>query len=385
MIERSTTGDRAALREAARVFAEREIAPHLQSWEDAGEVPRALHRSAATAGLLGVGFAEALGGQGGDLLDTIAVQEGIIAGGGSSGLLSALFTHGIAAPHVAAHGSPELQERWVRPTLAGELIGALGITESEAGSDVGALRTTAVRDGDSWVINGSKTFITSGTRADYVTTAVRTGGPGSRGLSLIVVPTDAPGFTANRRLAKMGWHCSDTGELSYVDVRVPVGNLVGEENSGFAQIAEQFVSERIALAVHGHALAARCLAVTLAHCRTRETFGKPLIERQVVQHQLVQMRRLSDLARAHTLAVAEQYLAEGLSADVLGGVCAAKQTACESAQEVADLAVQLHGGSGYLHGTEVERHYRDARLLPIGGGATSVMADLAAKMWGYTA
>ncbi len=382
--ERSTAADRAALKEAAAEFTRREIAPRIQEWEDAGELPRDLHRKAARAGLLGVGFAEEVGGLGGDALDMVAMQEGMFAEGASSGLMSALFTHGIAAPHIAAHGSDDLKTRWVAPTLAGELIGSLAITEPGGGSDVGSLRTTAVRDGDDYVINGAKTFITSGTRADYVTTAVRTGGPGSGGISLVVVPTDTPGFGVDRRLAKMGWHCSDTAELSYVDVRVPVANLVGEQDAGFAYIAEQFVSERLALAVHGYGIAERSLRLTAQFCRERETFGEPLITRQAVRHKLVEMRRQVEAARAHAHAVAAAYAESGVTVETIAQVCLAKETACNTASYVCDAAVQLHGGAGYMHGNEVERHYRDARLLPIGGGVTEVLADLAAKLLGYT-
>ena len=374
------------LRDLGAEFVRREVTPRLQEWEDAGEVPRELHRAAAKQGLLGIAFPEAVGGEGGSLLDTVALQEGMFAEGASSGLMSALFTHGIALPHVVAHGSPDLIDRYVRPTLAGETIGALGITEPGGGSDVGGLRTTATRDPGTghYVVNGAKTFITSGTRADFVTTAVRTGGPGAGGISLLVIDTDSPGFSVDRRLAKMGWHCSDTAELSFVDVRVPVGNLVGEENAGFWYIAEQFVTERLALAVHGYGIAGRALDLTVAHCRQRTTFGEPLISRQVVRHKLVEMRRQVEAARAHTHAVAAQYLAAGgPDEQVIAAVCLAKETACQAATYVCDQAVQLHGGTGYMHGTEVERHYRDARLLPIGGGAGEVLSDLAAKLLGY--
>jgi len=375
------TGD---LHELGAEFVRREVVDHLQDWEDAGEVPRSLHRAAAKQGLLGIGFAEEVGGEGGDLLDTVALQEGMFSAGASSGLMSALFTHGIALPHIAAHGSPGLIDAYVRPTLAGDLIGALGITEPGGGSDVGSLRTTAVRDGDHYVVNGSKTFITSGTRADFITTAVRTGGAGAGGISLLVIDTDSPGFTVDRRLAKMGWHCSDTAELSFVDVRVPAANLVGEENAGFWYIAEQFVVERLALAVHGYGIAGRALALAADYCRQRETFGEPLIKRQAVRHKLVEMRRHVEAARAHTHAVAQQYLAAGGPDEaVIAAVCLAKETACQAATYVCDQAVQLHGGAGYMHGTEVERHYRDARLLPIGGGASEVLTDLAAKLLGY--
>ena len=237
-----------------------------------------------------------------------------------------------------------------------------------------------MRDGDHYVVNGAKTFITSGVRADFVTTAVRTGGPGPRRrVSLLVVEAGTPGFTVDRSLRKMGWHCSDTAELSYVDVRVPAANLVGEENTGFYQIAEQFVVERIALAVHAYGIAARSLELTAAYCRERETFGRPLIANQVVRHKLVEMRRQVEVARTYTREVAERHVA---GENVIAEACLAKQTACDAATYVCDQAVQLHGGTGYMHGTEVERHYRDARILPIGGGATEVLTDLAATTAG---
>jgi acyl-CoA dehydrogenase len=374
------TDERRVLQGSTRTFVEREVAPYLQEWEDAGEVPRSLHQAAAKAGLLGLGFPEDVGGEGGDLLDVTAMQEEFFESGGSSGLAAALFTHGIALPHLVANGSIELRQRYARPTLAGELIGALAVTEPGGGSDVAGIRTTAARDGDQYVINGSKTFITSGVRADFVTTAVRTGGPGHAGLSLIVVDKGTPGFTVDRSLQKMGWHCSDTAELSYVDVRVPASNLIGEENSGFYQIAEQFVVERIALAVHAYGIAARSLALTAAYTRERDTFGKPLIANQVVRHKLVEMHRLVEIARTYTREVAARHVAGD---DVIAEACLAKQTAVEACEAVVDQAVQLHGGNGYMHGTEVERHYRDSRILPIGGGATEVLTDLAARLLGY--
>ncbi|WP_435746196.1 acyl-CoA dehydrogenase family protein [Nocardioides sp. SYSU DS0663] len=381
------TDHRRALTALGAEFTRREVAPHLADWEAAREVPRELHRSAAGQGLLGISFPEEQGGEGGDLLDTIALQEGMLAEGASSGLLSALFTHGIALPHVSTHGTADLVDRYVRPTLAGELIGSLAITEPGGGSDVGNLRTSARlerggADGDHYVVNGAKTFITSGTRADFVTTAVRTGGAGVGGVSLLVVDTSTPGFSVDRKLEKMGWHCSDTAELSYVDVRVPVANLVGEENAGFWYIAEQFVVERMALAVHAYGIAARSLALTKAYCQQRETFGEPLVKRQVVRHRLVEMHRQVEVARAYTHEVARRHVA---GEQVVAEACLAKQTACDAATYVVDEAVQLHGGTGYMNGTEVEMHYRDARILPIGGGATEVLTDLAAKLLGYTA
>ncbi len=356
--------------------------PHLQEWEDAGSVPRDLHRSAAKLGLLGLGVPESLGGSGGTFLDALAVSEAFTDAGASSGLLAALFTSGIALPHIVASGNTDLVDRFVRPTLAGEKIGSLAITEPGGGSDVARLRTTAVRQGEEYVVNGTKTFITSGVRADFVTVAVRTGGPGHRGISLLVVEKGTPGFTVDRSLAKMGWHCSDTAELGFSDVRVPASNLVGEENTGFVQIAQAFVTERLALAAHGYGIAARSLELTASYCRERETFGRPLDDNQVVRHRLVEMHRRVDVARTYTRAVAARYAA---GEQPLVEALHAKATAVDTAAYVCDQAVQLHGGTGYLHGTEVERHYRDARILGIGGGATEVLDDLNAKLLGYGA
>jgi len=381
------SSEREALRDVAREFTRREVTPYLQEWEDAGEVPRDLHRKAAAQGLLGVSFPVEVGGEGGDLLDSIAVMEGMFEEGASSGLMAALFTSGIALPHIAASGNADLVDRFVRPTLAGERIGSLAVTEPGGGSDVAGIRTSARRvstgstGDDHYLVNGTKTFITSGARADFVTTAVRTGGPGHGGISLLVVEKGTPGFTVDRSLAKTGWHCSDTAELGFKDVRAHAHNLVCAENTGFAQIAQQFVVERIALAVHGYAVAARSLALTASYCRERETFGKPLVANQVVRHRLVEMRRQVEVSRAYVHHIARRHVA---GEQVVAEACLAKQTAVECAAYVCDQAVQLHGGSGYLHGTEVERNYRDARILPIGAGPTEVLTDLAARLMGYT-
>ncbi|MCP2260330.1 acyl-CoA dehydrogenase [Streptoalloteichus tenebrarius] len=381
MIERDAP-ERRALRETVRRFVLREVVPHLAEWERAGEVPRDPHRRAAEVGLLGVGFPEEVGGAGGSLLDSLAVTEEVILAGGSSGLVAALFTHGIALPHIVDRGSPELVERFVRPTLAGELIGALAVTEPDGGSDVAALRTTAVRHGDAFVVNGAKTYITSGARADFVTTAVRTGGPGYGGVSLLVVERGTPGFTVTRRLDKMGWHCSDTAELSFVDAVVPASNLVGEQDQGFALLMRQFQVERLSLAAQAHATARRCLDLALEWVRARTTFGRPLVSRQLVRHRLVEMRQRVELAGTYVWAVAARVAA---GEEVVAEVCMAKNAAVEACQFVVDAAVQLHGGFGYMREAEVERHYRDARILGIGGGASEVLAELAARQMGYTA
>jgi acyl-CoA dehydrogenase len=376
------TPERRELRASVRRFVEREVRPHLDGWEQAGELPRELHRRTAEVGLLGIGFPESAGGCGGDLLDSVVLTEELIQAGGSSGLVAGLLTHGIALPHIVASGDADLIDRFVRPTLAGEKIGALAVTEPDGGSDVAAIRTTAARDGDHYVVNGTKTFITSGSRADFVTTAVRTGPPGHAGISLLVVERGTPGFTVTRRLAKMGWHCSDTAELAFVDARVPAANLVGAENAGFVAIMQQFQVERISLAVQAYATAARCLELTASWVRARETFGRPLVSRQVVRHRLVDMAQRVELARTYTREVAARVAA---GQDCVAEVCLAKNAAVDACSFVVDAAVQLHGGAGYLRETEVERHYRDARILGIGGGASEVLAELAARRMGFSA
>ena len=367
------------LRESVRAFAEREIVPYLDDWERAGEVPRELHRKAAEAGLLAVDFPEEAGGGGGDFLHSLVVTEELIQNGASSGLCAALFTHGIALPHIVAAGDPRQIDRFVRPTLAGETIAALAVTEPGAGSDVAAIRTSARRDGDTYVVNGSKTYITSGVRADFVTTAVRTGGPGHGGISLLVLEKEMPGFRVSRRLEKMGWLCSDTAELSFTDVRVPSGNLVGDEGGGFGQLMRHFASERLGMAVQAYATAQRCLDLSVEWTKARQAFGRPLAQSQVVRHRLAEMATRTDVAREYARSVARRYVA---GEDVPREAAMAKNAAVAACQWVVHQAVQLHGGLGYMRGVEVERHYRDARILAIGGGATEVLNDLIAARLG---
>ncbi|MGC5308692.1 acyl-CoA dehydrogenase family protein [Micromonospora zamorensis] len=392
------TPERRQLRELTRAFVTREVLPHLDDWERAGEVPRALHAAAAKLGLLGVGFPESVGGSGGDLLDSIIVTEEVIRSGGSSGLIAALFTHGIALPHMvaaagasiggslggrlggtSAAGDDDLVQRYVRPTLAGTMIGALAITEPDGGSDVAGIRTTARRNGDHYVVNGSKTYITSGHRADFVTTAVCTDFPGSGELTLLVIDKGLPGFTVGRRLEKLGWHCSDTAELSFVDVRVPVANRIGAEDTGFLAIMQNFAAERLSLATQAYATAQRCVELAVRWCRHRETFGRPLTSRQVVRHRLAEMHTRAEAARAYVHEVAVRVAA---GEPVVTEVAMAKNVAVAACDEVVDQALQLHGGFGYMRDAEVERHYRDARILGIGGGATEIMNEIIVKGMG---
>lgn len=376
-----TTAEREALRKTVRAFAEHEVLPHAHEWERAGEIPRELHRKAAELGLLGAGFPEDAGGSGGDGADPVVICEEMHYAGSPGGVYASLFTCGIAVPHMIASDDQRLIDTYVRPTLRGEKIGALAITEPGGGSDVGHLRTRADLDGDHYVINGAKTYITSGVRADYVVTAARTGGPGAGGVSLIVVDKGTPGFEVTRKLDKMGWRSSDTAELSYTDVRVPVANLVGSENTGFAQIAAAFVAERVGLATQAYAGAQRCLDLTVEWCRNRDTFGRPLISRQAVQNTLAGMARRIDVARVYTRHVVERQLAG--ETNLIAEVCFAKNTAVEAGEWVANQAVQLFGGMGYMAESEVERQYRDMRILGIGGGTTEILTSLAAKTLGF--
>jgi acyl-CoA dehydrogenase len=380
-----TTPEREQLRKTVRAFAEREVLPNIDEWERTGELPRELHRKAGDAGLLGAGLPEAVGGGGGDGADAVIICEEMHYAGSPGGVFASLFTCGIAVPHMIASGDERLIDTYVRPTLRGDKIGSLAITEPGGGSDVGHLTTMAELvsggDGPYYVLNGAKTYITSGVRADYVVTAARTGGPGAAGVSLIVVDKGTPGFEVTRKLAKMGWRSSDTAELSYTDVRVPAENLIGAEHSGFLQIAAAFVSERVGLAAQAYSSAQRCLDLTVQWCRDRETFGRPLISRQSVQNTLAEMARRVDVARVYTRHLVERQLAG--ETNLIADVCFAKNTAVESGEWVANAAVQLFGGMGYMAESEVERQYRDMRILGIGGGTTEILTSLAAKTLGY--
>ncbi|WP_375497350.1 acyl-CoA dehydrogenase family protein [uncultured Jatrophihabitans sp.] len=374
------TSERRALRDTVRRFVTTDVFPYLSVWEREGELPRSLHERAASLGLIGLAYPLAVGGGDGDAIDALTLGEEFHYAGGSSGAFASLFTSGISLPHLIAAGSPDQIEQWVRPTLEGRLIGSLAITEPDGGSDVAGLRTTAKWDGDEYVVNGSKTYITSGVRADFVVTAVRTGDAGAHGLSLLVIEKGTPGFTVSRKLEKMGWLCSDTAELSYADVRVPAANLIGVENAGFAQIAQNFVSERIGLAVQSYACGQRALDLTVQWCRKRETFGKPLISRQAVQNTLTEMARRIEVARVYTRSVAVRALTEP---NLVREACFAKNTAVEAGMFAVDQAVQLHGGMGYMRKAEVERQYRDMRIMGIGGGTDEILTGLAAKTLGY--
>ena len=374
------TEEHATLRAQIRRFAEAEIAPHAHAWEEAGEFPRGLYRRAAGAGLLGISYPEEVGGGGGDLTHALVAAEEMVLAGRSVGTCVGLGSHGIALPPILRFGTPEQRERFVRPALRGEKICALAITEPGGGSDVAALRTRAVRDGDHWVVNGAKTFITSGCRADFVTTAVRTGGEGHAGISLLVIERGTPGFHVSRKLQKTGWWASDTAELVFEDCRVPARNLVGEENAGFVAIMMNFVTERLLLAGQCVAIAELAYREAVAYARERHAFGRPIAGFQVTRHKLADMAARLAAARALTAEATVRWLRGEQNP---GLAAMAKNTATDTCSFVADQAVQIHGGYGYMREYVVERLWRDARLYPIGGGTREIMNEIVAKTEGY--
>lgn len=374
-----------AMADAVRRFAEREIAPHATAWDEAGEFPRALYAQAASLGLLGLGYPEALGGTPASWRLRNAVTLALCRYGGSGGVMASLFSHNIALPPVLRHGSPALQQEVITPVLRGEKIAALAITEPGGGSDVAALRTTARRDGGDYVLDGEKVFITSGMRADLLTVAVRTGeGKGPAGISLLVVPGDAKGLSRSL-LQKMGWWCSDTAQLRFDNVRVPVRYRVGEEGAGFRMVMGNFNGERLALAVAALGFAQACYDEALDWARQRKTFGAALVEHQAVRHKLVdmQMRIASTRAWADALALRADAGEEASgSPDWVAQVCLLKNHATQTMQFCADQAVQILGGMGYMRGTKSERIYREVKVMMIGGGAEDIMKDLAARQLG---
>lgn len=372
--------EHAALRAQVRRWAEREVAPHALEWEEAEEFPRALYARAAEAGVLGLSYPEDLGGAGGDLSHAVVAAEEMILAGRSVGVTVGLGSHAIALPPILRAGTDAQRARWVPPVLRGERIAALAVTEPGGGSDVAALRTRARREGDHYVVDGAKTFITSGARADLVTVAVRTGDAGHGGISMLVVEAGTPGFSVGRRLKKMGWWASDTAELFFDGCRVPAENLVGEEGAGFIAIMQNFVTERVLLAAQCVAIATLALQESARYARERSAFGRPIAGFQVIRHKLADMTTRLAAARALTGEVVQRAL-RGDADPSLAAM--AKNAATDMCSSVCDDAVQIHGGNGYMREYVVERLYRDARLFPIGGGTREIMNEIIAKSQGY--
>lgn len=363
------------LRRAAQRFAASEIAPHAEAWEEAELFPEELYRAAAAAGVLAVGFPEAVGGSGGELRHMMMIIEGLLEGG-SSGVVAGLGSLGIALPAIVQAGDAEQIDRFVRPTLRGERIAALAVTEPGTGSDVAGVRTRARREGGDYVLDGAKMFITSGVRADLVTVLARTGDDPHGGLSFFVVERGMPGFSVSRALKKTGWRASDTAALSFDGVRVPVQNRIGEEGGAFYTLMHNFATERLMLAAFGHATARIVLGDAQAWAAERTAFGRTLAGFQVIRHRLAEMATRVVASTTLNYTVAQRIEAGDT---LLKEVAMAKNFAASTAVSVCHDAVQILGGMGYMRETRVERLSRDARLLPIGGGTTEVMNEIISR------
>lgn len=377
------TDEHAALRNQIRLFAERAIAPNAAAWEECEEFPRALYTEAATAGLLGISYPEAYGGVGGDLTHCLVAAEAMVLYGRSIGTAAGLGSHAIALPLILRLGTEEQKQRFVPPVLRGEKIACLAISEPGAGSDVAGIQTRAVRDGDHYVVSGSKMFITSGCRADLVVAAVRTQTDVPQrhlGLSLLVIERGMNGFSASRKLKKTGWWASDTAELAFSECRVPAANRLGEEGSGFFAILQNFAAERLLLAAQCVATAQLAYEESVAYARMRKAFGKPLTGFQVLRHKLADMATRIIAVRALVSDITVRHLRGDVG---MSEVAMCKNAATDMCSFVCDQAVQIFGGAGYMRETLVERLNRDARLFPIGGGTREIMNEIIAQAEGY--
>ena len=370
-----------AVSQTVRRFVAAEIAPNIDRWEAEGELPRELHRKAAAAGILGLNYPEEYGGHsnGFDIFHSL-VQSEELAAVGAGGLGASLMTHGIGLPPILALGSEEMKRRIAPAVLSGDKIIGLAITEPSGGSDVAQLRTTAKLVGNKYVVNGQKMFITSGMRADYLTVAVRTGGPGAAGVSLMLIETDRPGVSRTR-LDKMGWRCSDTAAIYLQDVEVPPENLIGPENGGFAGIMRNFNGERLGMAHGCCAMARTALAEAVEWATTRETFGKRLAQHQSIRIKLADCARQIAATQAWVdLCAWQMREGRGLPADY----AMLKVQATRMLESVAREAAQVLGGASYITGSKVERICREVRVNAIGGGSEEIMLDLAGRQLGYT-
>jgi len=364
------------LRKAVRDVVKKEINPYIDEWEESGEFPISLFELFGNLGFLGVGFSEDIGGSGGDVFDLITMTEELMRSG-SGGLAASIGSLNIALPPIVKKGTQEQKERFVRPVLEGKRIAALGITEPSGGSDVANIQTTAQKEGDSYIVNGSKTFITSGIRADQLTCAVRTGEPGAHGISFLIIEKDTPGYSLGKPLKKTGWWASDTAEIFFNNCRVPSENLIGEENKGFYIIMENFQMERLQLSVMANMTAQMALEEAMKYSKERTAFGKTLKGFQVTRHKLVDMATLVEISREYTYRVASKINA---GIDQIKEISMAKNFACNVSDKVTYDAVQLFGGYGFMRGYLVERLYRDNRILSIGGGTTEIMKEIISKL-----
>jgi len=363
------------VRRSVKEFVDKEIVPHIDDWEEMNEFPRDLYKKAGDVGILGIGYPEEYGGTPGDIFFQIAAWEEIMRCG-SGGVAAGLGSLNIGIPPILSHGTDEQKERFARPVIRGDKIAALAITEPGGGSDVAGLQTTAVRKDDHYIVNGSKTFITSGCRADQITCAVRTGGPGAQGISLLVIEAGTPGYSVSEKLKKTGWWASDTAEIFLDNCRVPVENRIGEENQGFYGIMENFQAERLQLAVMANMTAQLALEESIQYAKQREAFGKVLAGFQVMRHKIVDMATLVEVSREYTYRVAAKI---GAGVNQIKEISMAKNFACSTSDKVTYDAVQIFGGYGFMRGYPVERLYRDNRVLSIGGGTTEIMKEIISK------
>ncbi|MEM6484068.1 MAG: acyl-CoA dehydrogenase family protein [Pseudomonadota bacterium] len=369
-----------AWRTQLRRFIDAEIAPYAEDWDENGQIPAELWPKAAAVGLLGLGYPEEYGGTS-DGIDSwhnwITNEE--LNRFAVGGVPASLMVHGIGLPPVLNWGSEAMKQEVAPPVLAGTRHISLGITEPGGGSDVAAIQTTAVRDGDDYVVNGSKTYITGGMRANWVSTAVRTGEDGAKGVSMLLIPTDADGFSRTELDKKQGWWASDTATLHFDDVRVPATNLIGQENQGFLVIMTNFNNERMFMAAAMEALGRVCLEEAALWARERRTFGKRLADHQVIRHKIAQMKQRLNATQAYIRACYETIEAGD---PVPGDIALLKVQASETMEFCAREAMQILGGMGYIRGNKVERIYREVRVNAIGGGSEEIMRDLAIRQYG---
>ena len=370
-----------ALRESIGRWVREEIAPHVDRWEEARGFPRELYARAGELGFLGLKYPEALGGQGGDYVHDAVWAEELAAAGASGGVAAGLGAHtGIATPPLLSFGTPDQHQRFLRPAIQGRLIAALGITEPGAGSDVASIRTSARRVAGGYVVNGAKTFITNGVRADFLVCAVKTTAEGGHGgLSFLILEREMPGYHVARKLEKMGWHASDTAELSFDDVEVPESNLLGEENRGFHLIMANFAWERLLMALGAVGAMRRLIDVAVAYAGERQAFGRPIGRFQAIRHRVAEMSVRMEASRALTYAALRRFVG---GEDSVSEVTMAKLYTQRACLEVADACLQIHGGYGYMREYGVERAVRDARLGPIGGGTDEVMKEILGRRLG---
>ncbi|MHB8509676.1 MAG: acyl-CoA dehydrogenase family protein [Candidatus Dormibacteria bacterium] len=365
-----------AYRASVRAFVQKELAPHAEEWERAEEFPAALFARMGALDMFGNKFSEDYGGTGaGIVFEAVLVEE--LSRCGSGGVAAGHRAHAqIALPPISTFGTEAQKQQWLVPGLKGDKVAALAITEPEAGSDVAGLKTSAVRDGDDYVVNGSKVFITNGCRADMVVTAVRTGPDPHKGVSLLVVERGTPGFDQQTRLKKLGWRASDTAQLYFSDCRVPVANLLGPEGGAFPAIMANFQWERLAMALGAVVAAEESLKMAESYAAERRAFERPIVRFQVIRHKLVEMATEIEMAR-HLTYHALWLMTRAI--DATREVSMAKIAATEAACNVADKALQVHGGYGYMMEYPIQRAWRDARLGPIGGGTTQVMREVIAR------